>query len=59
MKLTKNQRFGITTVYLTKKLKDKIFAYNKSHPNHKIIASEIAREAIEDEYNKRLAEEQT
>lgn len=59
MKLTKNQRFGITTVYLTKLLKDKIKAYNLKHPNHKIIASEIARQAIEDEYNKRLTEEQT
>ena len=58
MVLTRTQRFGITTVYLTKKLKDRVSEYNRTHPNNKIIASEIARQAIEDELNKRLADEQ-
>lgn len=57
MKLTNAVRFGVTTVYLTKVLKDQVLKYNTEHPNYKIIMSEVARQAIEDKLNERLEED--
>lgn len=45
-----------TTITVTKELKDRIEAHNKANPNDKIKQSEVCRQALEDELDKKDAE---
>lgn len=50
---------GVTTVEFTEDLLKRIRDYNKKNPNNKINKSEIARGAIEEEFERRLKENLT